>query len=132
MRVSELSGAMLDYWVARAEGIEHPPYLRKMSPNCCLVPRDTIDKDDGCHARNWVAFEPSTDWAVGGPIIEREEISLEPHANYKPNDTSDMWDATIFFSGGCQDTKEGDTPLIAAMRAYVASKFGDDVSDEVS
>ena len=57
----------------------------------------------------------STNWAQGGPIIEREEISLWTEGYT-------AWEAT---SGGCQEW--GSTPLIAAMRCYVASKLGDEV-----
>ncbi len=69
-----------------------------------------------------IAFAPSTDWAQGGPIIEREGISLYL-------DTNNLWQANIFdgnpavFGTGV----EGSTPLIAAMRCYVASKLGDEV-----
>lgn len=61
-------------------------------------------------------FHPSTDWAQGGVIIEREELS-----NLKCYSTHD-WDCNngdIF----C----DGPTPLIAAMRCYVTSKLGDEV-----
>ena len=67
-------------------------------------------------------FKPSTDWMQGGPIIEREGISLYL-------DTNNLWQANIFdgnpavFGTGV----EGETPLIAAMRCYVASKLGDEV-----
>lgn len=64
----------------------------------------------------------STDWAHGGVIIEREGISLYL-------DTNNLWQANIFdgnpavFGTGI----EGSTPLIAAMRCYVASKLGAEV-----
>ena len=54
---------------------------------------------------------------MGGPIIEREEISIV-------RVSSALWDAHMsnvnFFESGA-------TPLIAAMRCYVASKLGDEV-----
>jgi len=67
-------------------------------------------------------YTPSTDWAQGGPIIEREKISIElkPHgywmASYQYNYADEKRFLTL-----------GDTPLIAAMRCYVASKLGDEV-----
>ena len=63
----------------------------------------------------------STDWAQAGAIIEREKITVE----YR--DTFDWWVAYI--NGGTDDEYgcTGDTPLIAAMRCYVASKLGDEV-----
>ena len=53
----------------------------------------------------------SKDWAQGGPIIERELIAI--HGD---------WKATLG-----EGTYEGPTPLIAAMRCYVASKLGAEV-----
>lgn len=62
----------------------------------------------------------STDWSKGGPIIEREYIDVE----YFPGDV--VWQAQAFL----QDeycTQYGPTPLVAAMRCYVASRLGDEV-----
>lgn len=56
-------------------------------------------------------------WSQGGPIIERERILIEPHSG-------NQWCATY----KCPDAiYDGHTPLIAAMRAYVASKLGDEI-----
>lgn len=60
-------------------------------------------------------FSPSANWAQGGPIIEREEICvLAPVRN--------LWRGR---KNG--HTEYGPTPLIAAMRAIVASQLGDEV-----
>lgn len=62
----------------------------------------------------------STDWAQGGPIIEREGISV----NY----ANGQWEAHTTTDQDTYDQIEyGPTPLIAAMRCYVASKLGDEV-----
>jgi len=58
----------------------------------------------------------STDWLWGGPIIEREKIELR-------HDGRNSWCAWIASTGAMH----GPTPLIAAMRCYVASKLGDEV-----
>jgi hypothetical protein len=61
----------------------------------------------------------STKWERGGPIIERERIELHTGSADHP-----YWEAIC----GAQDVQAGGpTPLIAAMRAYVASKFGETV-----
>jgi hypothetical protein len=97
--VASLSGALLDYWAAKADGIPErgwqPPY--------------------------------SDDWTYGGPIIEREGISVMEWEI--PNDAGMNWSARNLTANIHMD---GPTPLIAAMRAYVASKFGDEVPDKVS
>jgi hypothetical protein len=57
----------------------------------------------------------STNWAQGGPIIERHIFRLE-------DDPELGWLAE---SGTAQC--RGNTALVAAMRCYVASKLGDEV-----
>jgi len=58
----------------------------------------------------------STDWAQGGPIIERERIDV-------------LYEHDLRWIAVPQKGIEsyGPTPLIAAMRCYVASKLGDEV-----
>jgi hypothetical protein len=63
-------------------------------------------------------FNPSTDWRQGGPIIERERIGL----GHEICEGRPYWVATGYLVEEC-----GPTPLIAAMRCYVASKLGDEI-----
>lgn len=106
VKVSEATSPQLNYLVADIEG-----KLRDME--LC---------DDGslwfysANAEASAAYSPSTDWSQGGPIIEREGIFLDPAHAY-PN-----WSA--IFAG---NEHYGPTPLIAAMRCYVASKLGNEV-----
>lgn len=67
---------------------------------------------------------PSTDWSVGGPIIEREGIRL--HRSH----TGAWWAGS---EAEPRRPTEGPTPLIAAMRCFVTSRLGDevDVPDEL-
>ena len=79
---------------------------------------------DGCAPG--VVLPYSSSWEWGGPIIERERISLLAERHMKE------WLAVV---GGSQtyDGFEGDfevpgsTPLIAAMRAFVRMKLGEEV-----
>lgn len=71
-------------------------------------------------------FSPSTRWAQGGPIIERGHIHTwtdRKDAAYAGHPDS-YWVAEMTEIGGIW---WGPTPLIAAMRCYVASKLGDEV-----
>lgn len=73
---------------------------------------------------NWVpgpkcVFTPSTRWAHGGPIIEHEGIAL-----WQDEETLG-WFASA--DEGRGNDYLGPTPLIAAMRCYVASKLGDEI-----
>ena len=106
MKTSELTGAALDWAVAKCE------------------PDDTLavyfDESTGeplCHDDwpNNQEYKPSTDWAQGGPIIEREGLTLTHQAGQWAVQT----DNDLF--------AYGPTPLVAAMRCYVASKLGDEV-----
>ena len=129
MKTSELSGDALNRAVHNIDSPDEPLKV-------------------GCSAPPY-----STDWAFGGPIIEREDISTIRL------DDEDIPDAKGFWSGkklpqwgavtgerhgleenhGSQgdywgmshhvdeDAVCGPTPLIAAMRCYVASKLGADV-----
>ena len=95
MKTSELTGAALDWAVAKCAG-------------------GIWDK----HIAYGFSFRPSSAWSQGGPIIERELITIQPVVR------PDGWMART----QRQDSVwEGPTPLIAAMRCYVASKLGDTV-----
>ena len=63
-------------------------------------------------------YAPSRKWAQGGAIIEREKIDVMW--------CGDRWCAYTM-CGDKQLVTEGDTPLITAMRGYVASKLGDEI-----
>lgn len=110
MKTAELTGAALDWAVAKCVGhMDDETIIRRLEP----------DEDDWC-----IAY--STDWAQGGPIIERERISVSKPIN------SLTWVATMHYQN--EDTDDvmwaeetGTAPLIAAMRCYVASKLGDEV-----
>lgn len=67
---------------------------------------------------------PSTDWSIGGPIMDREGILANPELS---NDAESVvcWTAFNTLLGGVW--MWGETRLIAAMRAYVASKLGTEV-----
>lgn len=103
MNVDELSGAALDWAVAECQGFtDYDP-----TTNTMLPPRKE-------YGRVFLGgYSYSTDWEMGGPIIEREGIQLAR--------LGDVWEAWVDADGVfCQ----GPTPLIAAMRCYVSSKQG--------
>lgn len=70
-------------------------------------------------------FSYQLNWAQGGPIIDRERIGVYPSQR---GEYAGLWAARP------DHTKQfnflhiyGPTPLIAAMRCYVASKLGNEV-----
>jgi len=108
MKTSELTGAALDWAVAK-----------------CL--REHIDVDWFIERRNETEyFRYSTDWAQGGPIIERERLTLKPERDNKTAD--EFWTAiSLIRIDDYRIIEFGPTPLIAAMRCYVAYRLGDEV-----
>ena len=111
MKTSELTGEALDWAIAL---IEYPEW--KEQGYLEVFPYD-LQFDDG-HV-----YSPSTDWTQGGAIIEREGINLD---NYGKNPRWSAWTPAPERDSG-EAHAYGATPLIAAMRCYVASKLGDEV-----
>jgi len=108
MKTSELTGAALDWAVAK-----------------CLT---LAGNARGFGVRNgipevlnetWQQAQASQNWAQGGSIIEREHISLWSSGH--------TWEAQIESDSDEWLIEWNDSPLVAAMRCYVASKLGDDV-----
>lgn len=65
-----------------------------------------------------------SDWAQAGPIIERERVDV-----FYEKHTTGSWVGSMARGNkvGWRYLQYGSTPLIAAMRCYVASKMGDEV-----
>jgi hypothetical protein len=68
-------------------------------------------------------IHPSTDWSQGGPIIEREGLTIG-----KVVSSHNEWSAESFQDDGIRvrHLRYGPTPLIAAMRCYCASRLGEE------
>lgn len=96
MKTSDLIGPALDWAVAKIEKVMFPRSIPKYS----------------------------SDWAQGGPIIEREEIEIGRYWNREPTHHA-AWKAQC---GTQISHRFGPTPLVAAMRCYVASKLGDEIT----
>jgi hypothetical protein len=101
MKTSDMKDLILDWAVATANG-------------------DTFTL---AH-QDWAWY--STDWAFGGPIIEREGISVCYDIELSQDESRSYW-ATIYAVDSGEGRIYGPTPLIAAMRCFVASKLGDDI-----
>lgn len=116
MKTSELTGAALDWAVAKCEGkADQPGEVTRIAGQLWCW-------EDGERMR----YLPSDNWAQGGPIIEREGMCLSIQNDDHGNTYSGK--ARWWAQMGCRTrTAYGPTPLIAAMRCYVASKLGDTV-----
>ena len=120
MKVADLTDAALDWAVAKCAGIP------------LLDPRDNrwelcwnlLGDDSGDY------YSPSSDWEQGGCIIAREGINTFIVDDSGPF----IWRAEKADPFGALRRKDislqshiGPTPLVAAMRCYVASKLGNEI-----
>ena len=125
IKVSELVGAKLDAWVSMATGRE--AYVESYEDDGseqCWTRGDGFTNDN--------PYSPSTDWSQGGPIIERERICVRGPGPMGGPNPEYYWTAYIdtgSYAGGGHNG-HGRTPLIAAMRCFVASKFSEEVEEE--
>jgi hypothetical protein len=104
IKTSEMTGPALDWAVAKCESIAEG-WAKKWV-------LDDLEKG--------VLHHHYDDWCNCGPIIEREKICVGPYYEHfaaRQGRIDNDW----------QIDAEGPTPLIAAMRCYVASKLGDEV-----
>ena len=122
VETSELIGLALDWAAAECEG-------RKIEFDYQYTEEIRFDGWWQLGPNHWQPLNSySTNWAQGGPIIEREKIKLFPNVG-------GTWSAQIrheknhpLVAHKVPDgwtNSAGLTPLIAAMRCYVASKLGD-------
>lgn len=111
MKTSELTGAALDWAVARAECLDcYADMTGRSRPAWATF----VDFGDEAH----VMYTPSEHWGFGGPIIEREGLSVVCMSSQHWGAHPSRGDAPFMY---------GETPLIAAMRCFVASCLGDEV-----
>ena len=107
LKANELTGAALDWAVAK----------------CIYEPDDVVICDGRVFAYDDATkgFNPATNWAQGGPIIAQERIGLKY--------TGAAMEFVAWVNGELSTVHDhyGPTPLIAAMRCYVASEMGEEV-----
>jgi len=104
-KTHDLTGLALEWAVAKCEGYEDKDF--------CLDDKYFRDEDD-------VWYSPSTDWSQGGLIIERERIGLDC-------DDQGIWFASYDLSEETALGASAKSPLVAAMRCYVATKLGNEI-----
>lgn len=134
MKTAELSGAQLDYYVARAEGV----------PAEDLQIR-AIQRSIDYHVVRTVACYPlgdarvfrvaagvlrySTDWSQGGPLIEKHLVCVDPGDG--SFSAPRRWEAHMADLAPALAAEEvyGETALQAICRAVVRAAFGDEVEE---
>lgn len=113
IKASELIGAQLDWAVAQASDFK----VRIISS----------DNPDGRWQiqKPWMnsgPFWPSQDWSQGGPLIDKHNVFLGASLG------APLAICRVATDRGMRESHcEGPTKLIAAMRAIVAAKLGDEI-----
>ena len=107
MRVTKLEGPLLDFWVAKSENLTLRPEIPG-SGDSHLAGNGFWHPD---------TYHPSRNWAHGGSIVSEEWYGIE--------------DGLLEWFGPSWPFIKAitDDPLKWFMRAYVKTKFGDEVED---
>lgn len=123
IKTSELTGIALDWLVAKCEGkIEQGVYgtPELMQSGLHLHYCDVLLSHP---------YSPSTDWAQGGTLIQREGIGIRQYGDFLES----RWQADKWAFKFVDPMATGPAPLIAAMRCLCRAKLGDevDIPDEL-
>lgn len=110
VKTADLVGEPLNWSVAIAMGLSP-----SVVPAQYGVPARVFIQQEGMFP---VRYKPAVDWLVGGPLIEKHNISL-----HCPQSVGDVWAAWIT-GGGSDIAQAGDSALQAACRTIVAAKVG--------
>lgn len=111
VQVKDATGSVLDWMVAKA-----------------YYPDEEINTKLGFPYLIFGRFNPSVNWAQGGPIIARKQIGIDQFKGQPCRayiGTPARYEHAMFAQEG--------HPLVAAMRCYVSSVLGDtvEVPDEL-
>lgn len=118
MKVSDLTGAQLDYHTARAQGIPAERLEVRRVPRTdtlicvhripCEVPgRPSVEK----------RFNPSGDWTLTGPLVEQHRLTVRPKGGY--------WLVESF----AEEDDHGSNMQEAICRAVVRAAFGEEIEE---
>ena len=119
IKVSEAEAEVLDWMVAKCEGWKYDDRKKVKEFLMCQL--------------SSMKHSYSKVWAKGGPIIEREKIAVLPPVVRRIAAERHAFPVNYWRAMIQRDENEpairgyGPTPLIAAMRCYVASRLGEEV-----
>ncbi len=118
VKVAEASGRVLDWLVAKCERADNLRRNVHRFNNDWILdwPRDQEGKTP--RVEYLAEFSPTNSWAQGGPIIEREKISIIFL------DSNGVVARTTAYP---PEYHYGPTALVAAMRCYATSRLGPEV-----
>ncbi|RKT24761.1 uncharacterized protein DUF2591 [Paraburkholderia sp. RAU2J] len=119
MKVADLNGVALDYWVARSlHDFVREIYFTDSGETVSIRGNDRGRPWDG-------RFTPSTSWEAAAAVLERAQ-------RLEVSERTDVGAAHCVaeFHGGQRAVEgRGDSLRVALLRAFVASRFGDSVDE---
>jgi hypothetical protein len=129
MKVADLTGLALDYWVARSLH----DFVREIH---FTDSGRTVSIRGNDRGRPWDGrFTPSTSWDAASVVLERaRRIDVRERLRNGAVHCVAEFDAERDDAGGSSDGERtgegrGESLRIALLRAFVASRFGDTVDD---
>lgn len=130
VKTADLIGPALDWAVAKAQGwlmVRVPTDIDGNFGGEVLAPPDfSSDFKFPNRGRVGAAFflrRWSTDWAHGGPLIEKYRVNIHHHTNFDSCQAECKDQRGSFI----RPVQTAYTPLVAACRAIVAANLGDTV-----
>jgi hypothetical protein len=126
IKTNELTRAALDWAVAQCEGVDVELISARMITERRRLSFTPEEMASLAAPKPYLVIPGvgnaaySTDWAQGGPIIERAGITVTKTAH-------GFWESYKRPASEYECYQINQHPLIAAMRCYVASKLGDEI-----
>jgi hypothetical protein len=117
MKVADLDGTVLDYWVARSlHDFVREIYFTDSG--------DTVAIRGNDHGRPWEGrFTPSSSWETAAVVLERAQ-----RFEVRENDRRGVAHCIAQFEGGEGAVEgRGESLRVALLRAFVQSRFGETV-----
>lgn len=111
IKARELEGSALDWAVAKAEGVDEETLAALARQYATRFPS---------------GMTPTTSWNQAGLLIERFSMSVIPNIGDQYGE-HERWHALMPTSATSSRSAMGPTPLVAAMRALVFARLGDEV-----
>ncbi|PRY03775.1 phage protein NinX family protein [Paraburkholderia sp. BL25I1N1] len=119
MKVADLNGLALDYWVARSLH----DFVREIH---FTDSGETVSIRGNDRGRPWDGrFTPSTSWEAAAAVLERAQ-----RLEVRERTALGAAHCVAEFEGGHRTVEgRGDSLRVALLRAFVESRFGDTVGD---
>lgn len=129
-KIKDLLPHEVNLLVAKLEGVEVEMYEGHVAERLEFEPEAQANAFSKDHEWMYRFYEPTKDWSIAGPIIERERIFISYSDLYPYADEPYAWSFYTDESGDERHERDGKTGCESAMRSFVAKHFGDTIELE--